>query len=244
VPDSNPSRDGPRWFTTSHWSLILRAGEEPDSASRHAREQLFTKYWYPLYAFARRRGHPHESAQDLTQGFFLHLLEKDCLKAADPNRGRFRSFLLSAFKNFLANEWNRSTALKRGGGIPALPLDGARERYEIGPNGPASPESDFDREWAVSLVSKALHDLEEEMREAGSEGRFAMLKDYLTGDSPARPYRDVGAELGLSESAVKVAVHRMRRRLGTLLRNEIAQTVSDVAMVEDELRHLMQALAG
>jgi RNA polymerase sigma factor (sigma-70 family) len=242
VPDKDPSCR-PHWFTTSHWSLILTAGDVNSDASRAALEQLFTQYWYPLYAFARRRGYLDPAAQDLTQGFFLHLLEKGCLRAADPSRGRFRTFLLTAFKNFLANEWDHSRAQKRGGGQPTLSLDGAQERFHADAHDPVTPETSFDREWAESLVTKALHDLRDEMSQAGNQNRFSLLKVYLLGETPSRTYQDVGRELGLTENAVKVAVHRMRRRLGELLRNEIAQTVQDARIVDDELRYLMQALS-
>lgn len=242
VPDNDPFR-GPGRFTTSRWSLILTAGDVDSDASRAALEQLVTQYWYPLYSFARRKGHAHQSAQDLTQGFFLHLLEKGCLKAADPSRGRFRTFLLTAFKNFLANEWNHSRAQKRGGDQPTLSLDGAQERFHAEPSDYVTPETSFDREWAESLVRKALQDLREEMSRTGSRNRYRLLKVYLLGETPSRTYREVGRELGLTEAAVKVAVHRMRRRLGALLRNEIAQTVQDSRMVDDELRYLMQALS-
>lgn len=242
MSNRDPFRGGPRSFTTSHWSLILTAGTEDAGAARSAFEKLFRQYSYPLYAYARRRGYDHDSGQDLTQSFFVYLLEKGCLKAADPRRGRFRTFILSSFRNFLSNEWDRSTAMKRGGGKPILPLDGASERFRVDPHDLAAPEQAFDREWALSLIRKALDNLQREMAATGGADRFAVLKVFLLGETPLKSYREVGEDLGLTEGAVKVAVHRMRRRLGASLRDEIAQTVQDASMIDDELRYLMEAL--
>ena len=241
--DSDGPDRGPRRFTTTQWSVILAAGEADSRAAQQALSELFEKYWYPLYAYARRRGHLHENAQDLTQSFFLRLLEKGCLKAADPERGKFRSFLLSSFKNFLVNQWELSTAQKRGGGSLTFSLEGAEDRFGTDPREVTEPERSFDREWALALVRQALDDLQREMISTGAEARFSVLSTYLTGEVPCKSYREAGEELGLSEAAVKVAVHRMRRRLGILLRNEIAQTVRDPALIEGEIRYLMEALS-
>lgn len=241
--DSDGPDRGPRRFTTTQWSVILAAGETDSRAAQQALSQLFEKYWYPLYAYARRRGYLHENAQDLTQSFFLRLLEKKALKAADPERGKFRSFLLSSFKNFLVNQWELSAAQKRGGGSPVLTLDGAADRFGADLREGTDPERSFDREWALALVRKALDDLRQEMISAGAEARFSVLNVYLMGDVPAQSYREAGEELGISETSVKVSVHRMRRRLGMLLRNEIAQTVRDPTLIEGEIRYLMEALS-
>ncbi len=204
---------------------------------------LFQQYWYPLYAFARRRGNDHEKAQDLTQAFFVYLLEKGCLRAVDPRRGKFRSFLLTSFKNFLANEWDRRRALKRGGGAPTISMDDAQTRFQPDPNDSTTPETLFDREWALSLIQSALDRLENEMAQSGGQTRFKLLRGYLTDERPTKSYRDAARELELSESAVKVAVHRMRRRLGILLRYEVTQTVHDPALADEEIRYLLETLS-
>jgi RNA polymerase sigma-70 factor (ECF subfamily) len=235
---------GPRDFATTHWSLVLHARGDTSSA-RTALASLCEAYWYPLYAFVRRQGHHPHDAQDLTQEFFARLLEKDWLQAVERDRGRFRSFLLASMKHFLANEWDRAHALKRGGRITQLHLDDdtAEARYRHEPADPAATaEQLYDRRWAHALLDRVLARLREEMVAGGKETQFDALKFCLTGDKSA--YVEVARELGMSEGAVKVAVHRLRERYRALIRSEIAQTVADPTEVDDELRQLFAALGS
>ena len=231
-------------FHTTHWSMVLEAGGSSES-SRSAMEMLCRRYWYPLYVFVRRRGYDTHEAQDLTQELFARLLASESLKTAQPERGRFRTFLLGALKNFLANEWRDAHRLKRGGGVELLSWDelDPERRYVLEPVGSGSAESLFDRRWAQAVVSVALTRLETEMRQEGTVERFTTLKAFLQGDS-ADSYATAGARLGVSEAAVKSAIFRMRRRYGELVREEIAQTVVTPAEVEAEIQHLIALLTG
>jgi RNA polymerase sigma-70 factor (ECF subfamily) len=203
-------------------------------------------YWYPLYAFIRRQGFSPEQAQDHTQEFFARFLEKDLLGSADRARGQFRSFLLAACKHFLANERDRARAVKRGGGREPVSLDlqDAEQRYGLEPADELTPERLFERRWALTLLDQVLARLREESVRADKASLFDRLKGFLTGHADAKPYRQVAEELGMTEGAVKVAVHRLRNRYRELLQEEIARTVDDPAQVEDEIRSLFQALAG
>lgn len=220
---------------------MLAAGDSHNPDSRTALADLCQAYWYPLYAYLRRRGYPQEEAEDLVQGFFAQLLEKNYLKAADRERGRFRSFLLTALKNYAANEWDRRTAMKRGGKSPTLSLDfeTAEGRYTIEPSDEHTPEQAFDRGWATAQLEQVLA----RMRAEAGEGdeRFALLQRFLTGDGDELRYSEAAERLGMSEGAVKVAVHRLRQRFGTVLRDEVARTLADPSDVDDELRHLFAA---
>ncbi|MHC4550997.1 MAG: RNA polymerase sigma factor [Planctomycetota bacterium] len=218
----------------------------PDAASRtrarQALEELCRAYWYPLYAFVRYRGYSSHDAQDLTQSFFVRILETGGFATADPERGRFRSYLLGAMKHFLANEWHRARALKRGGGVTFLDLDALdpEARYARAPARSTDPEAGFDREWAQESIARALEKLRAESEARGRGERFEALKGSLMGEEPARS--ETAARLGMTEGAVKVAVHRLRKRYRELLRAEIAETVSDPSDVDDEMRHLVAAL--
>jgi RNA polymerase sigma-70 factor (ECF subfamily) len=231
-------------FATTHWSQVLAAGRGGSPGSRQALEALCEAYWYPLYAFVRRSGHPPEDARDLTQAFFARLLEKDYLQAADPERGRFRSFLLAAFKHFLSQERDRATAQKRGGGRPVLSLDFAagEDRYRLEPAHHLTPERVYERRWALMLLDRVLQHLREEFTRSGKAELFDRLGVFLTGEDGVPAYRQVAQECGLSEGAVKVAVHRLRRRFRDALLAEIAQTVADPADAGAELRGLFDAL--
>jgi RNA polymerase sigma factor (sigma-70 family) len=206
---------------------------------------LCETYWYPLYAFVRRAGRGPEDAQDLTQEFFRRLLGMEYLKAVDPARGRFRSFLLSALKHFLANEWDRESAQKRGGGKPLISLDDAEAeaRYSLEPVECSSPDKLFERRWATTLLDRVLARLRQEYQDTGKGALYGALKECLTFESVAPPYVDIAARLEMTEGAVKVAVHRLRARYRELLREEIAQTVSTAAEVEEEIRYLCTVLA-
>ena len=237
---------GRRGFATTHWSLVVAAnpGEASQSRARQALESLCRVYWYPLYAFVRSRGYSSDDAQDLTQSFFARLIETGGFVTADPERGRFRSYLLGAMKHFLANEWHRAQAKKRGGGVAFLELDALdpEARYAQQPAQSTDPDAGFDREWAQESIARALVKLRTAFEDDGKGEQFEALKGSLTGDEP--PRRDTAARLGMTGGAVKVAVHRLRQRYRELLRAEIAETVSDRSDVDDEMRYLMAALRG
>jgi len=232
-------------FQTTHWSLVVEAGGGDDSA-RAALETLCRHYWYPLYAFVRRRGYDEHQSQDLTQEFFARLLASDSLKLAQPERGRFRTFLLGALKHFLANDWRDSHRLKRGGGMEFISWDelDPERRYALEPADGASAESLYDRRWAQAVVSNSMARLEAEFRSEGMADRFNVLKAYLQGDGGAGSYDSAGARLGVSQAAVKSAIFRLRRRYGELIRDEIAQTVASPAEVDAEIQHLITLLGN
>jgi RNA polymerase sigma factor (sigma-70 family) len=233
-------------FVTTHWSLVVAAGRGETAPSRDALAALCRAYWYPLYAFIRRRGFGPADAQDLTQEFFARLLEKNYVQAADRERGRFRSFLLAAVKHFLANERDRANARKRGGGQPllSLDLDGAESRYCLEPADAATPERLFERRWAVTLLDRVLERLREEYAAKGQAAVFEQLKPFLAREKGAAPYRELAERAGLTEGSIKTAVHRLRRRYRSLLEDEIAQTVCAQGDVANEVRELFAALRG
>jgi RNA polymerase sigma-70 factor (ECF subfamily) len=231
-------------FATTRWSLVAAAREGGSPPARAALAELCRAYWYPVYAFVRRQGNGHDTAQDLTQEFFARLLEKDALAAVDPARGRFRSFLLASCRNFLANCRDHDHALKRGGGRPTLPLDfgDADGRYGREPAHADTPERLFERRWALALLDRVLGRLSDEYAASGKAALFQRLRPYLTGDASGDPYAAAATDLGTNEGAVKVAVHRLRQRYRDTLRDEIAQTLADPAEVDDEIRALFAAL--
>ena len=239
---------GPRHFATTRWTLVAAAGKTTTPEARHALSELCRLYWYPLYAFVRRRGYDADEALDLTQGFFTRLIEKNDLAAADPARGRFRSWLLASVKHFLANEWDRATAQKRGGGRAVFSIDidpdDAERRYRHEPSHSLTPERIFDRRWALTMLEQALEGLKAECDREGKAELFEALRPTLTGDSggDAAPYRDVADRLGMTEGAVKVSAHRLRRQYRELLRRNIAETVDGPDGVDDEIRDLFAAL--
>jgi len=241
TPHESPGRSA---FVTTQWSAVLAAGSSDTAQSRAALEQLCRGYWYPLYAHVRRRGYDAHSAQDLTQEFFVRLLGRDWIARADQARGRFRTFLLTALERFLANEWDKSRAQKRGGGVRPLSLqfDTAETRYGAEPADTHTPEQAFERRWAVTLLDAVLRRLEAEQHAEGKAEQFAALKQCLVGDRASLPYGQIAQAAGLSEGAVKVAVHRLRQRYRELLRAEIAGTVASSDEVDAELRHLFNVL--
>ncbi len=230
-------------FSTTQWTLVVAAGDSQHPDSAKALADLCQGYWYPLYAHLRRRGYPREEAEDLVQGYFAQLLDKRYIKAADRDRGRFRSFLLASLKNFAANEWDRKTAQKRGGGVTTLSLDfeTAEGRYHIEPPDERTPEQAYDRGWAVTQLEQVLVRLQEETEASGKAARFESLKGFLTGHDQDVRYKEIAEELDMSEGAVKVAVHRLRQRFGQVLRDEVARTLNDPTDVDDEIRHLFAA---
>ena len=236
---------GPRQFATTHWSLVGAA--KPDEASqtraREAIEELCRAYWYPLYAFVRSRGHSAVDAQDLTQAFFARIIETGGFSSADRKRGRFRSYLLGAMKHFLANEWHRAQTQKRGGQVRFIEFDALdpEARYAGASQQSDNPELLFDREWALETIAGALQELREEMTKAGKSDQFDALKGSLTGQDES-PREEIAVRLSMSEGAVKVAVHRLRQRYRKLLRAAIAETVSNEADLNDEMRYLVAVL--
>ena len=235
-----------RWFTTTHWSVVLSARNRKSPESEGALAALCETYWFPLYAYVRRSGHTSHDAQDLTQAFFARLLEKDFLRDVDHRRGKFRSFLLAALKHFLSHERERARAKKRGGGrVPfSLDFEDAENRYRLEPEDPTTPERLYQRRWALTLLDRVVQRLEDEHARAGKAETFAGLKEFLTAGRESRPYRRVAEELGITEGAIKVAVHRLRRRYRELLKEEIAQTVADPAEIEEELCELFAAVGS
>jgi RNA polymerase sigma-70 factor (ECF subfamily) len=213
----------------------------PDSAAALA--ELCSAYWYPVYAFVRRRGFGPDDAQDLTQGFFSQLLEKQTLKAARRERGRFRSFVLAALKFHLSHERGRADAKKRGGGKTLISLDAdtAEGKYRLEPEEPETPESLYERRWALVMLERVMERLREELKQSAQPERSLRLVEHLTDDSSTPSHKQVAAELGMSESAVKVAMHRLRARFRELLRDEVLHTVDDPEKVDDELHRLLEA---
>jgi RNA polymerase sigma-70 factor (ECF subfamily) len=239
----NPSSAPAGGFATTRWSLIVAAQQPAEAAARDALADLCQLYWYPLYAYIRRRGHDASAAEDLTQAFFTHLLEKHALASVSPERGRFRAFLLASCQHFLANERVRSNALKRGGGrVLSLDLSNADGRYRLEPDHEETPERLFQRQWALSLLGQTLALLRAEYEADGKANLFEALKDRLTG-AGTRLYAELAGELGLTQSAIKSAVHRLRKRYGELLRAQIRETVTTEAEIDEEVRALFAALA-
>ncbi|HXT10227.1 MAG TPA: sigma-70 family RNA polymerase sigma factor [Candidatus Angelobacter sp.] len=234
-------------FSPTHWSVVLAAAGRADSTqARDALEKLCRNYWLPIYAFIRRQGRNPHDAQDLTQEFFARLLEKHFLGDVQRDKGRFRSFLLASVKHFLANEWDKAVAQKRGGGRAPISIDAAMAESAVGfePADTLTAEKIFERRWALALLDQVLRRLREEYARDGKERQFERLKPTLTEASRSVPYAEIAAQLGASEGAVKVAVHRLRQRYRELLRAEITDTVGAAEDVDDEIRNLFAALAG
>ena len=231
-------------FATTHWSVVLAAREPDAPQAAAALEKLCRTYWYPLYAYLRRRGCGEHDAQDLTQGFFAHLFERDWLQSVGREKGRFRSFLLAALNYFLADQRDRASAQKRGGGRQVISFDAheAEERYKLEPVDESSPDKLFERRWAVTLLDQVLARLAQEFSDAGKLELFNRLKPFLVEGTGEKTYAETAREGGMSEEALKKAVQRMRRRYHQLFREEIAQTVASPEEVEEELRHLCAVL--
>ncbi len=241
---SEPGAPDSAGFAATRWTVVLAAADQRDApAAADALAELCRTYWYPLYAFIRRRGYESHAAEDLTQEFFARLLDKRLLAGADREKGKFRAFLLAAVKNFLANEWDRSRAQKRGGGRAVVAWDAlsAEARYQLEPAHELTPERLFERRWALGLLDQVLARLQDEFDEGGKARLFDALKGTLAGGM-IETYAAIADRLGISEVAVKVAVHRLRRRYRELLRAEIAHTVADPAEIDEEIRHLLNCL--
>jgi RNA polymerase sigma factor (sigma-70 family) len=231
-------------FVTTRWSLVLAAGHQTSPRSAEALASLCEIYWYPVYTFIRRQGYRPEDGADLTQEFFARVVEKHYFHDLDPARGRFRAFLCASIRHFLSNQRDRARTLKRGGNQPPISLDveTADGRYQLEPRNDLTPEKLFDRQWALMLLDRVLIRLREEQGSAGKADLFDQLKGFLTGDS-ATPYADVGNALGMTEGAVKVAVHRLRRHFRDTLVQEIAETVSNPADIDAEIEYLLKAVS-
>ena len=227
-------------FATTHWSVVLRATRKDDGASSEALAALCETYWYPLYAYARRRGYGCEDAQDVTQAFFARLLAGDFLARATPERGRFRAYLLVAFKYFIAHTQERAVAVKRGGSFRFASLEDAESRYQREPSDPLTPEMLYERQWALTLIATTVAELGRDAERRGRRDEFEALQPLLSGDDT--PYQTVAAQLDMTVGAVRVAVHRLRQRFARLLRKQIADTVGSAAAIDDELRCLLAAV--
>jgi RNA polymerase sigma factor (sigma-70 family) len=231
------------YFATTHWTVVLSAGHSETTRGRDALAALCETYWYPLYAFVRRQGHSPHDAEDLTQGFFARLLESESLASVSREKGKFRTFLLVALKRFLANEWHRARSQKRGGAAFHLPLQGhtAETRYIAEPIEHLTAEKLFERRWALTLLDRVLARLGDEFDAAGKKELFEKLKPYLMAEKGTIPYAEAAIALGMKEGALKVTVHRLRRRFRRLFREEVAQTVARPEDIDDEIRHLLTA---
>jgi DNA-directed RNA polymerase specialized sigma24 family protein len=241
---SSPAPAGRARFATTRWTMVLAAGRSSSPEAGRALAELCKDYWYPLYAYVRRRGYGKEDAEDMTQAFFARLLEKDYLRSAAREKGRFRTFMLVAFQRFLANEWDRARAQKRGGGraLVSLDADAAERRYHDEPADTMTADRIYERRWALTLIEQTIARLRDDYAAAGKTQEFDQLKNYLTADRDGIPYAELAAAGRQTEGALRVAVHRMRKRFRDLFRREIAQTVSDPNEIDAELRHLMAAL--
>ncbi len=230
-------------FATTRWTMVRAAGEAEAPQAAAALEDLCAAYWFPAYAYVRRRGFSREDAEDLTQGFFASLLARGDIAGLRRENGKFRAFLLAALKHFLSNERDKLGRMKRGGGAPHLPLDWQRadEKFCLADDAALSPDASYDREWATSLLERVLELLAKENSGEGEKTRFGHLRIHLTTDRGEIPYAGAAAELGIDEGAVRVAVHRLRKRYRALLKEEVARTLADPKMVDEELHALMGA---
>ena len=243
--EEEASRASKEWFRTTRWSVVLLAGQGESPQATEALDQLCRTYWYPLYAYVRRKGHNPEDAQDLTQGFFYHLLKKNYLARADPDKGRFRDFLLTGLRHFLINEWDRAQAQKVGGGQIPISLDAktAETWYGQEPATDTTPETLYERRWALTLLEQALTRLRDEQIAEGKARQFELLKSFLSGAAKAGDYDQVAEELGTTRNAVAMAVTRLRKRYRDLVREEVAHTVASPDEVQKELRWLFKVLS-
>jgi RNA polymerase sigma-70 factor (ECF subfamily) len=233
---------GSSQFPTTRWTLVVAAGDPRRKDARSALVSLCENYWYPLYAYLRRRGYAPDQAQDLTQEFFMRVLEGRYLDRADPEKGRFRSFILTSLKFFVADEQDRQRAQKRGGGaVVSFEFSSGEERYQREPGHYETPDRIFERRWALSMLERVMERLRDEFVQHGRPENFERMKVFLLGQSEA-PYADLAREINTSEGALKVAIHRLRKRYRELFRQEIADTVADPAKVESELRYLAAVL--
>src|SRR6266581_1756946 len=245
-PSLNRTSTGDGWFKTTHWTVVLSAREKDGIAAREALASLCSTYWYPLYAFIRRRGSSPHEAEDLTQEFFFRFLERHSLESVQPAAGKFRSFLLICLKNFLANERERSQAQRRGGGHSVISLDSAEAetRYSVEPVDKLTPEAVFERRWAFAVLERTMADLRREHSTTDKRQQFEDLQGFLPSGQGNVSRAELAAKRGVSVGAIDVAVHRLRQRFGALLREQVAQTVSSEAEVEEEIRYLISVIGS
>jgi RNA polymerase sigma-70 factor (ECF subfamily) len=242
-PDSEAA--APRVFATTHWSVVLAAGQGDSASAHRALETLCRAYWYPIYAYVRRKGYPPEEAQDLTQSFLAQLIAKDDFRLADREKGKFRGFLLSRLDYFLAREWSRAHRQKRGGQFTFISMDEQPpdERYRLEPADLQTPERIFLRQWALALLKQAMNALQSECEANGKTLLFLEARNLISGERHGGAYAQISKHLDMGEGAVRVAVHRLRQRYGELLRREVAHTVSSEEEIDEELRYLFQVLS-
>lgn len=244
MSECGDSSNSPRpYFVTTHWSVVLAAQDKSSPDSAAALERLCRYYWYPLYAYVRGTGRSPHDAQDLTQEFFARLLAQDWLRVVLPERGRFRTFLLVAMKRFLANEWHRGMAQKRGAGNLPLSLDTEAAEHRFAAEPPLTPDELYERRWAMTLLDESLERLQRDFTHTGKETDFNSLKEWLTAERGSIPYGQIAARLGTTEGAARVAVHRMRKQFRQLFRQTIAETVDGAGDVDSEMRHLITVLS-
>jgi RNA polymerase sigma factor (sigma-70 family) len=245
-PDNRSRQHVSGHFVTTQWSLILCAGNTASTDASEALEHLCRTYWYPLYAYVRRKGHAPADAQDLTQDFFARFLGREYLKLVDRNRGRFRTFLLSSLNHFLVNEWRKTRTVKRGGTHQIVSLDErtAEGRYLAEPIDELSPDRIYEKRWAVALLEAVMMRLRDDYACTGKQPLFDTLKFHVWGDAKMESYNALSGQLGMSEGAVRVAVHRLRERFRDLLRDEVGRTVESPAEIDEELRELVATLRG
>ncbi len=238
--DIGVPQDASRQFHTTRWSIVSDAASSDVESSRLALEELCQAYWFPVYAFARRQGNAAQDSADLTQGFFLQLLSSGGLSAADPNRGRFRTFLLSSFQNYCINDHRHASAKKRGGdlSVVSFDVDDGESKYGSHPSTDLTAEAQFEREWALTLLDRVYDRLEAEFSEAGRQEIFQAVRHRLAGASGDETYAEIAERLGMMPTAIKVAVHRMRARFGDLVRDEVRQTLGESEDVDDEVLRL------
>ena len=246
IPDDPSETARPRdYFATTHWSIVLQAGRSDSTHAQEALAQLCQAYWHPLYVYVRRRGYSPQDAEDLTQGFFARLLELNSLADVRREKGKFRSFLLASINHYLSDEWDRAKAQKRGHGrVISFDANDAETQLGHEPADNVTPEKTFERQWAMTLLEKVLKRLQAEYVSTGKSALFMALRFSIMGEKSDVPYATLATQVGQSEEALRVAVHRLRQRYRLILRDEIAQTVTTPAEVEDEIRHLYAALAG
>ena len=244
-PSNPPAHQAGDIFATTHWTVVLAAGRQHSPQAARALEELCRTYWFPLYAYVRRRGYAREDAEDLTQAFFTRLLEKNSFASLDAGKGKFRAFLLASVKHFLANARDKAHTLKRGGGSIPLSLDWqtADTQFQVAATGEPGPDQAFDREWAVALLARVIERLQNECAADGKAKLFEQLKLFLTAGNDEPAQGEVAQALGMEAGAVRVAIHRLRKRYRQLLRDEIAHTLTDQAMVDDEMRALFGAFS-
>lgn len=238
--------DSPARFATTQWSMVLSAGTDSQENANRALDSLCQQYWYPLYAFLRRRGMSHDQSQDLTQAFFVHLLEKKSYEKADPTRGRFRTFLMTAINNFVSNHWRAENAAKRKPktSLLSIQFEEGEKRYDLEPQIDVTAEKLFERRWGLTVLQNAMNQLEESYNDDGKGELFQALKPVLVGGSDTLKQQELAKQLDMSHGAVRVAIHRMRKKCREMLRKEISQTVESSDDIDQELRYLLEVIAS